>query len=187
SVTWPTARPPRRLPHWGAPAGFTVSLSSSVSALEGDHAAHRTVGSHAGPHLPRPEARRLVSRDARDSRRRRAGSEPPPRPGAPHLPADSPVPPAALVRGPAHRQRAAAAPLLGIGARRVPAVQRAGAPGPARAQGLVPALQRTVPRRLGGLGVVCVRDVGGGSNGRSEAVTRTGPRISGGGDRGSRG
>src|SRR5205085_2486092 len=135
----------------GRPAGFTALRS--LSALEGDHAAHRTMGPHAGPHLPRLEARRVVPRDARDPRRGRARSEPPPGHGAAHLPADPAVSPAALVRGAARRQRAAAAPLVGIDLRRLPAMQRAGGPRPARPQGLVPALQRTVPRRLGGLRV----------------------------------
>src|SRR5690242_4843732 len=159
TVIQPTARTPCPGPHRaGAPQGCTASLSLS-SALEGDHAPDRALGPHPGPHLPRPETRRVVPRDAGDPRRERAGSEPPPRHGPAHLPSDSPVSPAALVRRPAGPQRRAAAPLVGTELRRVPAVQCAGAPGSTRAQGLVPALQRPIPRRLGRLRVVCVRDV----------------------------
>src|SRR5256885_5120762 len=141
-----------------------------ISAREGDHAADRTLGPHPGPHVPRAEARCLVPRDARDPRRGRAGSEPSSGNDSAHVPADSSVPPATLVRRPARRQRAAAAPLVGTELRRVPAVQRTGASGPTRAQSLVPALQRAVPPRLGRLRVVCLRDVAGTSGGGAQAV-----------------
>src|SRR5438105_7221236 len=128
------------------------------------------MGPHAGPHLPRLTTRRVVSRDARHPRRGCARSESPPRHGPAHLPADSPVSSPAMVRRPARRQRAAAAPLLGTELRRLPAVQCPRVSGPACAQGLVPALQRSVPRRLGRLRVVCVRNVAGKTGGESEAL-----------------
>src|SRR5437016_3391593 len=128
------------------------------------------MGPHAGPHLPRLATRRVVSRDAGHARRGCARSESAPRHGPAHLPADSPVSSPAVVRRPARRQRAAAAPLLGTELRRLPAVQCARVPGPACAQGLVPALQRFVPRRLGRLRVVCVRNVAGKTGGESEAL-----------------
>src|SRR5438094_732610 len=128
------------------------------------------MGPHAGPHLPRLATRRVVSRDAGHARRGCARSESAPRPGPAHLPPDPPVSSPAVVRRAARRQRAAAAPLLGTELRRLPAVQRARVAGPACAQGLVPALQRFVPRRLGRLRVVCVRNVAGKTGGESEAL-----------------
>src|SRR5256886_16229372 len=128
------------------------------------------MGPHAGPHLPRLATRRVVSRDAGHARRGCARSESAPRHGPAPLPADSPVSSPAVVRRPARRQCAAAAPLLGTELRRLPAVQCARVSGPACAQGLVPALQRSVPRRLGRLRVVCVRNVAGKTGGESEAL-----------------
>src|SRR5437660_4142997 len=128
------------------------------------------MGPHAGPHLPRLATRRVVSRDAGHARRGCARSESAPRRGPAHLPADPPVSSPAVVRRAARRQRAAAAPLLGTELRRLPAVQCARVAGPACAQGLVPALQRAVPRRLGRLRVVCVRDVRERNGGQSEPL-----------------
>src|SRR5256884_8696849 len=128
------------------------------------------MGPHAGPHLPRLATRRVVSRDAGHARRGCARSESAPRHGPAPLPADSPVSSPAVVRRPARCQCAAAAPLLGTELRRLPAVQCARVSGPACAQGLVPALQRSVPRRLGRLRVVCVRNVAGKTGGESEAL-----------------
>src|ERR1051325_11151105 len=130
------------------------------------------MGPHAGPHLPRLATRRVVPRDARHPRRGCARSESAPRHRPPHIPADSAVSPPALVRRPARRQRPAAAPLLGTELRRLPAVQVPAVPGAACAQGLVPALQWLVPRRLGRLRVVCVPDVAGNNGGQSEALRR---------------
>src|SRR5437764_14732040 len=128
------------------------------------------MGPHTGPHLPRLAPRRVVSRDAGHARRGCARSESAPRRGPAHLPADPPVSSPAVVRAPPRGQRAAASPLLGTELRRLPAVQCARVPGPACAQGLVPALQRFVPRRLGRLRVVCVRNVAGKTGGESEAL-----------------
>src|SRR5439155_1151522 len=55
-------------------------------ALEGDHAAHRTVGSDSSPHQPSRATRRVVPRDPRDGARRHPRGEPATGHGAALLP-----------------------------------------------------------------------------------------------------
>src|SRR3989449_11236582 len=60
-------------------------------ALEGDHAARRTVGPDPSPDQPTGEARRVVPRPPRDGAGRRPRGDPATGEGAAHLSADPPV------------------------------------------------------------------------------------------------
>src|SRR2546430_2058636 len=95
-------------------------------ALEGDHAAWRTVGSDPSPHQPPGETRRVVPRHPRDGSGRRPRGEPATGDGAAHLSADPAVPSHDVVRRDAAPQRSASAGELGHDLRRVPQLQRPG-------------------------------------------------------------
>src|SRR5437764_14350241 len=121
-------------------------------ALEGDHAAHRTVGSDSSPHQPSRATRRVVPRDPRDGARRHPRGEPATGHGAALLPPDPPVSSYDVVRRDPAPQRAASAGELGVDLRRVPALQRPrGARSGCRARGMPP-VQRAVSRRMARFG-----------------------------------
>src|SRR4029077_6721819 len=101
-------------------------------ALEGDHAARRTVGPDPSPHQPSGEARRVVPGASRHGARRCSRGEPATGDGAAHLPPDPPVSTNHVVGGDAAPQCAAPAGQLGVDLRRLPELQRAGAARPAR-------------------------------------------------------
>src|SRR2546430_1837690 len=88
-------------------------------AMEGDHAARRTVGPDPSPDQPTGEARRVVPRAPRDGARRRPRGEPATGDGAAHLSADPPVSSHDVVRRDAAAQRPAPAGELGLDLRRM--------------------------------------------------------------------
>src|SRR5258708_5760944 len=118
------------------------------------------MGPYAGALQPLRQTRCLVPRHPRDPARGDALSQSSAADRAAQFPPDPPIPTPDVVRRCSAAERRAAATCLGSNLRRLPELFGSSAAGTACLEPALPALQRRISRRLGGLGLVCVRGRG---------------------------